>query len=167
MPMRASSPAECSSASLLCRAVIHEPSILLMDRPFGALDDFTRLEINDLARPPACHRRDRVFRPAQHLGGDLPLGPGGCLFKTAGGNGERTRHQIPAPIVENGSCRNSQSWNGRRAWPWGLSTNQQHISRFLYPLAGALIIILVWHCYVVFFHVPVVVLPTPIRCSRR
>lgn len=39
----------------------------------------------------------------------------------------------------------------------------KHISRFLYPLAGTLIIILVWHYYVVFFHVPVVVLPTPMQ----
>ena len=39
----------------------------------------------------------------------------------------------------------------------------KHISRFLYPLAGTLIIILVWHYYVVLFHVPVVVLPTPMQ----
>ncbi|HET7802642.1 MAG TPA: ABC transporter ATP-binding protein [Pseudolabrys sp.] len=32
----------------LCRAIIHEPSILLMDEPFGALDELTRLEMNDL-----------------------------------------------------------------------------------------------------------------------
>jgi NitT/TauT family transport system ATP-binding protein len=32
----------------LCRAIIHEPAILLMDEPFGALDELTRLEMNDL-----------------------------------------------------------------------------------------------------------------------
>jgi NitT/TauT family transport system ATP-binding protein len=32
----------------LCRAIIHEPSLLLMDEPFGALDELTRLEMNDL-----------------------------------------------------------------------------------------------------------------------
>jgi NitT/TauT family transport system ATP-binding protein len=32
----------------LCRAIIHQPSILLMDEPFGALDELTRLEMNDL-----------------------------------------------------------------------------------------------------------------------
>ena len=32
----------------LCRALIHKPNLLLMDEPFGALDEFTRLEMNDL-----------------------------------------------------------------------------------------------------------------------
>ncbi len=32
----------------LCRALIHNPAILLMDEPFGALDELTRLEMNAL-----------------------------------------------------------------------------------------------------------------------
>ena len=39
----------------------------------------------------------------------------------------------------------------------------RHVSRFIYPLAGTLIIILAWHYYVVLFHVPIVVLPTPMQ----
>ncbi|MDP6643596.1 MAG: ABC transporter ATP-binding protein [Rhodospirillales bacterium] len=32
----------------LCRALIHEPNLMLMDEPFGALDELTRMEMHDL-----------------------------------------------------------------------------------------------------------------------
>jgi NitT/TauT family transport system ATP-binding protein len=32
----------------LCRALIHRPRLLLMDEPFGALDELTRMDMNDL-----------------------------------------------------------------------------------------------------------------------
>jgi NitT/TauT family transport system ATP-binding protein len=32
----------------LCRALVHRPKLLLMDEPFGALDELTRMEMQDL-----------------------------------------------------------------------------------------------------------------------
>jgi NitT/TauT family transport system ATP-binding protein len=32
----------------LCRALVHKPNLLLMDEPFGALDELTRMEMQDL-----------------------------------------------------------------------------------------------------------------------
>jgi NitT/TauT family transport system ATP-binding protein len=46
----------------LCRALIHNPSLLLMDEPFGALDALTREQMNlDLQRIWLQHRKTMLF----------------------------------------------------------------------------------------------------------
>jgi NitT/TauT family transport system ATP-binding protein len=46
----------------LCRALVHDPEILLMDEPFGALDALTRDQMNlDLQRIWLEKRKTAVF----------------------------------------------------------------------------------------------------------
>ncbi|HET7911036.1 MAG TPA: ABC transporter ATP-binding protein [Pseudolabrys sp.] len=51
----------------LCRALIHEPAILLLDEPFGALDAFTREELWGVLQNLWMHRKCTVILVTHEL----------------------------------------------------------------------------------------------------
>ncbi len=78
----------------LCRALIHRPQLLLMDEPFGALDEFTRLEMNDLLlRNKARDQSDRPVRDPLHLRSRLPVRQGAGVQQAAGSGGQGNYHR--------------------------------------------------------------------------
>jgi NitT/TauT family transport system ATP-binding protein len=51
----------------ICRALIHDPSILLLDEPFGALDTFTREELWGVMQALWLHKRCTVVLVTHEL----------------------------------------------------------------------------------------------------
>ena len=64
------------------------------------------------------------------------------------------------------SCRSSPNGNAKLALRSVWYTNEPEHQPIFYPLAGAAIIVLIWHYYVVLMQVSIVVLPTPLQVLK-
>ena len=85
----------------ICRALIHDPAILLMDEPFSALDALTRDEMGvELLRIWNAPPQDRDLRDPQHPRGGVPVGSG-----AGHGPPARDHHRGCSPSSSNARAR--------------------------------------------------------------
>jgi len=95
-------PAELSSGMQqrigVIRALVHDPEILLMDEPFGSLDDHTRREMGELLMEIWARRQMTILFVTHSIDEALMLGDRIILFKGRPGKPESEIHiELPRP----------------------------------------------------------------------
>ena len=75
----------------LCRALIHDPELLLLDEPFGALDQFTREELWDIMQKLWMDRRPTVLLVTHDLRESAYLANRICVMSSRPGRILETR----------------------------------------------------------------------------
>jgi NitT/TauT family transport system ATP-binding protein len=78
----------------LCRALIHEPQLLLLDEPFGALDQFTREELWDILQALWTDKRPTVLMVTHDLREAAYLANRICVMSSRPGRILETR-EVP------------------------------------------------------------------------
>ena len=134
----------------LCRALIHRPKLLLMDEPFGALDELTRMEMQDLLLDIRAKTRATVLFVTHSISEAIYLSDAVVVFSKrpaviadhievdpavsayAGDALSQRVHRARAP------CRPRA---GDHAMKW------RPLARAVYPLIGVAVILLIWQAY--------------------
>jgi NitT/TauT family transport system ATP-binding protein len=78
----------------LCRALVHEPELLLLDEPFGALDQFTREELWDIMQALWMDKRPTVLLVTHDLRESAYLANCICVMSARPGRILETR-EVP------------------------------------------------------------------------
>ncbi len=80
----------------LCRALVHEPALLLLDEPFGALDQFTREELWDILQALWISKRPTVLLVTHDLRESAYLANRICVMTSRPG---RILDDCPVPFA--------------------------------------------------------------------
>src|SRR4051794_28984648 len=146
----------------LCRALVHEPAILLLDEPFGALDAFTREELWGVLQALWLERRFTVILVTHELRET------GYLADKVHVMCARPRRVIASyavpfsrPVSGNNVRAGLRRARSRAAREYRCGAGMTWTALHRIARATALILVALWWLGVKLFHIESYVLPTP------